>query len=129
MHKEQGTTASKEKFCGFYVPPAVTASLVRAVEHGSFNFSAILDLPNGDVALISAQFKNDELGVITGFIEPNVHSYPISELLTPHERQHSTLSCVSVSDEFASTAMIYDVTNPRRTCEIETKIGEAVMGL
>ena len=128
MHKEQGTTASKEKFSGFYVPPAVTESLARSVEHGSFNLSAILYLPNGDVALISAQFRSDELGVITGFIEPDVDILPISELLTTHERQHSTLSCVTVSDEFASTAMICDVANPRRTLEIETKIVDAVMG-
>ena len=131
MQQKQCATAPKQKFPGFYVPPTAEAALVLDVESGEFDFSAVLDRPSGDIiALISGQFRGNELGAIVGIKEPydGHNNRPIADLLTAYERQHCVLSCISVSNDLGLTSELYDAARAIRVAEIETKIIRAIRG-
>ena len=132
MQQKQSTTASKQVFPGFYVPPCATESLRYAVKRGSFDFSAIAELPDGHDALITGAFKRNKIvvGSIMGLIECSSleEALPIEFLLTANERQTCELFAVSVSNAIGIESALQEIASAARVAEIEGMILDAIRG-
>ena len=132
MQQNQCNTASNQVFPGLYVPACATESLRYAVKRGSFDFSAIAELPDGHDALITGAFKRNKIvvGSITGYIENSAleETLPLEFLLAANERQTCELFAVSVSNAIGIESALHEIASAARVAEIEGMILDAIRG-
>ena len=132
MQQNLCNNVQEHKFEGFYTPISATASLISAVTNGDFEFSAMLDLPNGDEVMITGKFQGNQVdsNEITGYVVgARLETVsPLWALLSEREQQQCTISAVSVSNDLGITGELFNAASQTRAAEVEKMILDAIRG-